>query len=160
MDENAPSSSSPKRYKRRKPLRSRFKRCKNDERKAQAGPRNKHRVLESISTNTQQTPVTLEILAAVNTPGWTVSSTKQRDALQFCILNCNPPSVVRSVTVTSDLTWYVHVLGKVVPRPNAVIQNLPARVTSETCLLHILSSVHAVGTAMPGKSRGTLCAVN
>ena len=130
MDENAPPSQ--KHVKRRKPLRNRFKRTKNDERRSQIALREEERVLKLIPSNVQQAPATLETLKSVDAPGWTLSGTEQEDTLQFCILRFDPPTVVRSVTVSSDLTWYAHVLGKVVLRPNVVIQSLPAKVSSET----------------------------
>ena len=108
MDENSTPPQKP--VKRRKPLRGRFKRTKNDERKTQ-----KERVLQSVPCNRQQPLMTLDTLRNVHVPGWTVSETEQQDAMQFCLLKSNPPNVVRSVTVLSDMTWYAHALGKVVP---------------------------------------------
>ena len=139
MDEN---SNPCKCVKRRKPLRSRFKRLKNDERKAQDARRQAERALRPVLNNLQQPPTTLETLKQVDAPGWTLSQTEQ-DTIQFCILRSDPPAVVRSVTVSADLTWYAHVLGRVVPRTNAVIQSLQGRVISSSCLVHILSTVQA-----------------
>lgn len=76
-------------------------------------------------------------------PGWTLSGSEQEATLQFCILKFDPPTVVRSVTVTSDLTWYAHVLGKVVLRTNPIIQSLPAKVSSESTLQHTLLAVQS-----------------
>ena len=141
MDENAPPSQ--KHVKRRKPLRNRFKRTKNDERRSQIALREEERVLKLIPSNVQQAPATLETLKSVDAPGWTLSGTEQEDTLQFCILRFDPPTVVHSVTVSSDLTWYAHVLGKVVLRPNVVIQSLPAKVSSESVLRQILMTVQS-----------------
>ena len=142
MDENAPPSQ--KHVKRRKPLRNRFKRTKNDERRSQIALREEERVLKPIPSNVQQAPATLETLKSVDAPGWTLSGTEQEDTLQFCILRFDPPTVVRSVTVSSDLTWYAHVLGKVVLRTNVVIQSLPAKVSSKSVLRQILMTVQSV----------------
>lgn len=141
MDENAPLSR--KAIKKRKPLRSRFKRTKNDERRSQAAQSQsgEERVLQPMPTNVQQPPATLEILKTVDPPGWTLSRTEKEDAVQFCILGSDPPTVVRSVTVSADLTWYAHILGKVVPRANVVIQSLPAKANSKSSLLHILLAI-------------------
>ena len=54
------------------------------------------------------------------------------------MLRSDPPTVVRSVTVSAtDLNW--HAEG--VPRVTKVIQSLPALVTSDSALLHILSTI-------------------
>ena len=139
MDENAPPPQ--KHIKKRKPLRSRFKRTKNDERRLQAAQSSEERVLQPVSSNMQQPPATLETLKTVDLPGWTLSKTEQEDTVQFCILRSDPPTVVRSVTVSADLTWYAHVLGRVVPRANVVIQSLPAKVSSNSSLLHVLLTI-------------------
>ena len=137
MDENHPPL---KHVKRRKPMRSRFKRTKNDERRSQT-LREKERIYQPKSCNMQEAPATLETLRTVDAPGWTISQTEQEDTLQFCILRFDPPTVVRSVTVSSDLTWYAHVLGKVILRTNVVIQSLPAKASSVSVLRHILLTV-------------------
>ena len=143
MDENAPPSQ--KSAKRRKPLRSHFKRTKNDERRSQAARSQiaEERVLQPVSTNVQQPSATLETLKTVDPPGWTLARTEKEDTIQFCIMRSDPPTVVRSLTVSADLTWYAHILGGVVPRSNAVIQSLPAKANSESSLLHILSTVQS-----------------
>jgi len=97
MDENAPPSQ--KHGKRRKPLRSRFKRTKNDERRLQGALREEQRVLQPISTNMQQAPAALflESLKIVAAPDWTLSGSEQEVALQFCILKFNQLYLVQSL---------------------------------------------------------------
>ena len=156
MDENAPPSQ--KSAKRRKPLRSRFKRTKNDERRSQAARSQiaEERILQPVSTNVQQPSATLETLKTVDPPGWTLAWTEKEDTIQFCIMRSDPPTVVRSLTVSADLTWYAHILGRVVPRSNAVIQSLPAKANSESSLLHILSTVQSAREVL-GIRKNSLC---
>ena len=137
-------------------LRSRFKRTKNDERRLQAAQSSEERVLRPVSSNMQQPPATLETLKTVDLPGWTLSTTEQEDTVQFCILRSDPPTVVRSVTVSADLTWYAHVLGRVVPRANVVIQSLPAKVTSNSSLLRVLLTIQ-LARLCPGNPEEDLC---
>ena len=122
MDENARPSQ--KCIKRRKALCSHFKRHKNYGRTARAAPRDEERVLQPILSDAQQPVATLQTLRTVEVPGWTLSRTEQaqQDNVQFCILSSHPPTVVRSVTVCSDLTWYAHIFGKLVPRVSRVYQ--------------------------------------
>ena len=61
----------------------------------------------------------------------------------YCMLRSDPPTVIRSVTVSSDLYWYVHVFGKVVPRSNSVIQTLLVKVCAESSLLQILTTIQS-----------------
>ena len=68
---------------------------------------------------------------------------QRKKTLQFCIMRSDPPTVVCTLTVSADLTWYAHILGRVVPRSNAVIQSLPAKANSESSLQHILSTVQS-----------------
>ena len=62
--------------------------------------------------------------------GWTLLDDPRDidDSAVFCVHSSGtadptrPPTVVRSVTIHSDLNWHAHVLGKVVPRVNDTIQ--------------------------------------
>ena len=84
---------------------------------------------------------TFSVLARVQPGGSTVLKVQKDDTIQFCIMRSDPPTVVRSLTVSADLTWYAHILDRVVPHSNTVIQSLPAKANSESFLLHILSTV-------------------
>ena len=68
---------------------------------------------------------------------------EQEETVQFCMLRSDALTVVRSITVSADLTWYAHVLGKVVPRANVVIQSLQANVSSESFLQHVLLTIQS-----------------
>ena len=39
---------------------------------------------------------------------WTLSESQQDGTLMYCMLRSDPPTVIRSVTVSSDLHWHVH----------------------------------------------------
>ena len=75
---------------------------------------------------------------------WTLSESQQDGSLLYCMLRSDPPMVIRSVTVSSDLHGYAHVLNKVVPRSNSVIQTLPVKVSSaESSPLQILKAIQS-----------------
>lgn len=74
---------------------------------------------------------------------WTLYESQQDGSLLYCMQRSDPPTVIRSVTVSSDLHWHAHVLGKVVPRSNSVIQTLPVKVSAESSLLQILTTIQS-----------------
>ena len=99
MDENYPPTQ--KCVRRRKHVRNKFTRRKNDERKVQAASR---KALQQISTNMPPTQNTFEELMKVDLPtAWTLSESQQDGTLMYCMLRSDPPTVIRSVTVSSDL---------------------------------------------------------
>ena len=135
-----------KKGKRRKGFRSYFKRTKNDERKRlelHRKDREGRVALRIISSNVESmhTPLSFDVLKAAVPPDWVVYESEE--ALQFCLMKSNPPTVTRSVTLNPDFTWFVHVHKRVVPRDNEVIQRLPERVTSVSTLTEILIAVKA-----------------
>ena len=140
MDENYPPTQ--KCVRRRKHLRNKFTRRKNDERKVQAASK---KALQQLSTtNMPPTQNIFETLMKVDLPSaWTLSESQQDGSLLYCMLWSDPPTVIRSVTVSSDLHWHAHVLGKVVPRSNSVIQTLPVKVSAESSLLQILTTIQS-----------------
>lgn len=130
--------------KRRKGFRSHFKRTKNDERKRLE---HRHRDREgrvalrpiSLNINPTRPPLSFDVLKTNVPPDWVVYESEE--ALQFCLMNSNPPTVSRSVSVNADFTWYVHANKRVVPRDNEVIRRLPEKVSSVSNLTDILSTV-------------------
>ena len=84
-------------------MRNKFTRRKNDERKVQAASR---KALQQISTNMPPTQNTFEELMKVDLPSaWTLSESQQDGTLMYCMLRSDPPTVIRSVTVSSDLHY-------------------------------------------------------
>ena len=83
--------------------------------------------------------------------GWTLLDDPRDidDSAVFCVHSSGtadptrPPTVVRSVTIHSDLNWHAHVLGKVVPRVNDTIQSLPSTITDTKKLSHVLQTVQS-----------------
>ena len=114
---------------------------KTMQRKVQAASR---KVLKPLSTNILPTQSTFEVLMKVDLPSaWTLSESQQDGSLLYCMLRSDPPMVIRSVTVPSDLHGYAHVLNKVVSRSNSVIQTLPAKVSAESSPLQILKAIQS-----------------
>ena len=136
----------PGKLKRRKGFRSHFKRTKNDERR-KLECRRKEREGRvacqpiSLNVNLTHSPLSFHVLKANVPPDWVVYESEE--ALQFCLIKSNPPTVTRSVSVNADFTWYVHANKRVVPRNNEVIQRLPEKVTSVSTLTDILINVKA-----------------
>ncbi len=75
--------------------------------------------------------------------GWIVSESD--DMLQFCLMKSNPLTVSQSVSIQPDFTWYVHVTGRVVPRCNQLIQQLPGKVTIEGVLKGVRNAIQSAG---------------
>jgi len=85
-----------------------------DEKKVQAAFR---KALKPLSTNMLPTQSTFEALMKVDLPSaWTLSESQQDGSLLYCMLRSDPPTVIRLVTVSSDLHGHAHILDKVVPR--------------------------------------------
>ena len=111
----------------RKGCRSRFKRTNNDERKKSECRRKgkEGRVaLHPISSNISltHTPLSFDVLKTDVPPDWVVYESEE--ALEFCLMKSNPPTVTRSVSVNADFTWYVHANKRVVSRHNTVIRKV------------------------------------
>ena len=124
--------------KRKKGLRSRFTRTKNDERKRQAT------ALSSL--NVQRQSFSLETLKSESfkskiPPEWAIVNTKKENFIQLCIIKDNPPVVSHSVKILSDLNWAAYIFGQRVTESNPIIQRLPASIHNENCFLQILSVI-------------------
>jgi len=105
--------------KRKKGLRSRFKRTKN-ERKRQAT------ALSSSQLNVQRQSFSLETLQSESMkskmpPEWTMVDAKNENSMQLCIIQDNPPVVSHSVKLSSDLTWAAYIFGQRVKEANPII---------------------------------------
>ena len=126
--------------KRKKGLRSRFKRTKNDERKRQAT------ALSSSQLNVQRQSFSLETLQSESMksnmpPEWTMVDAKNENSMQLCIIQDNPPVVSHSVKISSDLTWAAYIFGQRVKEGNSIIQGLPFFIHNDVCFLQILSAI-------------------
>jgi len=139
--------------KRRKGLRTRFKRTKDDERKSRALCKNLEETehnripLQPLSSNIQQhrdsDPLSFQSLKTAHSfipAEWTIVST-ETDTVQFCIIGSNPPVVMRSVCVTRDLSWHAFIFGQKLSSSNAVIQGLPVSLISKISLQQVLNRI-------------------
>ena len=102
-----------KRRRKSSGLRVQFKIRNNDVRKSASESQSK-------STRKVTTLASLQSDVSANLPEtWTLLREQDSNAAAvFCIHDTHPaPTILRSVTVASDLSWHVHVLGKVVPSP-------------------------------------------
>lgn len=97
--------------------------------------------------NTLVTPLSFTMLKTDVPHDWVVYESES--TLQFCLIKSDPPTVTRSVSINADFTWYVHTHGRVVPRDNDIIKQLPEKVASISVLKDILSAIKAARTC-PG----------
>ena len=145
MSENAavPVSSARKPPKRRrKGFRSFFRRTKNDERK-RIDERRRKRTCVALQHVPMNISSPFNLLEVQLPKGWLVSEGDDGGIVQFCLMKSSPPQVARSITVQADFSWYAHVTGRVVPRSNQTIQQLPQKVADETTLITVVSAIES-----------------
>jgi len=66
-------------------------------------------------------------------------------SIQLCMVKVAPMSqakVERSITVNTDMSWHVHIAGKLVPiATNKVLRDFPCRISEVKCLQRIMECV-------------------
>ena len=66
-------------------------------------------------------------------------------SIQLCMVKVAPMSqakVERSITVNTDMSWHVHIAGKLVPiATNKVLRDFPCRISEVKCLQSIMECV-------------------
>ena len=66
-------------------------------------------------------------------------------SIQFCMVKVAPMSQVkveRSITVNSDMSWHVHIAGKLVPiAAKKVLKDFSCRISEVKCLQRIMQCV-------------------
>ena len=65
-------------------------------------------------------------------------------SFQLCMMKVAPMSqakVERSITVNTDLSWYVHIAGKLAATTNKVLKEFPSYISDVKCLQHIMHFV-------------------
>lgn len=81
------------------------------------------------------------------TPVYSASS------IQLCMVKVAPMSqskVERSITVNTDMSWHVHITGKLVPiATNKVLRDFPCRISEVKCLQHIMECVERAHICPP-----------
>ena len=108
-----------------------------DEKKVQAAFR---KALKPLSINMLPTQSTFEALMKVDLPSaWTLSESQQDGSLLYCMLRSDPPTVIRLVTVSSDLHGHAHILDSYAK----INQTLTVKVSGESSLLQILKTIQS-----------------